>query len=59
MTLNFIKKLRWKQSDIKIGKGSKISSNTTIGYGTRINGKIMIKVKPSVLLENTVHWEQI
>lgn len=45
MTLNFIKKLRWKQSDIKIGKGSKISSNTTIGYGTRINGKIMIKGK--------------
>ncbi|MEZ8225880.1 CatB-related O-acetyltransferase [Vibrio splendidus] len=48
--INFklLKFLDYNISNVFISKGSKISSNTTIGEYTRINGPIVIKGKGSV-----------
>lgn len=43
MIINFINRIRWKIKGVKIAKDSQISNKTQIGYGTRINGKILIK----------------
>jgi virginiamycin A acetyltransferase len=37
--------LRWKRRGVKLPSGSQVDSHTRIGYGTRINGSILIKGK--------------
>ncbi|PAW60812.1 MAG: hypothetical protein B9S37_07630 [Verrucomicrobiia bacterium Tous-C3TDCM] len=42
---SFIQRLKWNKIGIKISSESQIPYSTTIGRGTRINGKITIKGK--------------